>query len=333
MLLQWIQTKSTWAATWQNQQNHFAPSEDSNQPGHPPSLIRVFAVRMKKPWALSYLLSAQRRLWLDRADAQADLSLRWAHSHFVGCVVSWLILILCFYSYNPERLHGDTGVGGGGGWGGGNCPDFLVGMCDWSLRNMSHSYNLERLIFRLIFKIDTYAFLLKYHTHLYTIIRAVCHSTCSVRNAFGHLIREPHYFQTLGPLIMTLDHCPLTTDQWPLILDSDQWPLTNDPWPLTSDPRPLTTDPWLWPLIMTLDHLPLTTYSWRLTCDSWPWPMTRDPWPVTVTPDLWPWPLITDPSPVTFDHWALTDQWTLTSDIWPVTLDHWSLTSDQKRWL
>ena len=28
----------------------------------------------------------QRRLWSDWADAQADLSLRWAHSHFVGFV-------------------------------------------------------------------------------------------------------------------------------------------------------------------------------------------------------------------------------------------------------
>ena len=60
-----------WAATWQNQWgdcapsdlfvlrlnvpvNNFsvmsgrnAPSEDSDQPGHPPSLIRVFAVRLK----------------------------------------------------------------------------------------------------------------------------------------------------------------------------------------------------------------------------------------------------------------------------------------------
>ena len=36
-----------------------APSEDSNQPGHPPSLIRVFVVRMKKIWVLSYALSAQ----------------------------------------------------------------------------------------------------------------------------------------------------------------------------------------------------------------------------------------------------------------------------------
>ena len=31
-----------------------APSEDSDQSGHPPSLISVFAVRMKKPWVLSY---------------------------------------------------------------------------------------------------------------------------------------------------------------------------------------------------------------------------------------------------------------------------------------
>ena len=29
-----------------------APSEDSDQSGHPPSLIRVFAVRMKKAWVL-----------------------------------------------------------------------------------------------------------------------------------------------------------------------------------------------------------------------------------------------------------------------------------------
>ena len=36
-----------------------APSEDSDQPGHPPSLIRVFAVCMKKAWVLSYPLSAQ----------------------------------------------------------------------------------------------------------------------------------------------------------------------------------------------------------------------------------------------------------------------------------
>ena len=44
---------------------HWAHSKDSDQTGHP--------------------------LWSDWADAQADLSLRWAHSHFVGFVMSRLI--------------------------------------------------------------------------------------------------------------------------------------------------------------------------------------------------------------------------------------------------
>ena len=51
-----------WATSWQNQRNDSATSEDSDQPGHPSSLIRVFAVHMKKAWVLSYPLSAQRRL-------------------------------------------------------------------------------------------------------------------------------------------------------------------------------------------------------------------------------------------------------------------------------
>ena len=36
-----------------------APSEGSDQLGHPSSLIRVFAVHMKIRWALNYLLSAR----------------------------------------------------------------------------------------------------------------------------------------------------------------------------------------------------------------------------------------------------------------------------------
>ena len=51
----------------------------------------VFAVRMKETWVLSYPLSAERRLCSDWADAQADLSLRWAHTHFVGFVTRRLI--------------------------------------------------------------------------------------------------------------------------------------------------------------------------------------------------------------------------------------------------
>ena len=38
------------ATSWQNQQYDCAPSEDSDQPGHPPRLIRVFAVRSMAQW-------------------------------------------------------------------------------------------------------------------------------------------------------------------------------------------------------------------------------------------------------------------------------------------
>ena len=80
-----------WAATRQNQQSDCAPSEDSDQPGHPPSLTRVFAVRMKKAWVFSYSLSSQRRLWSEWADAQADLSLRpgWSESSLGARSLCW----------------------------------------------------------------------------------------------------------------------------------------------------------------------------------------------------------------------------------------------------
>ena len=81
-----------------------APSEDSDQPGHPPSLIGVFAVRMKKHWILSCPLSAQRRLWSDWADTQADLSLRWA---LRSC---FLVLSCCLYKYCMRILYIDINL-------------------------------------------------------------------------------------------------------------------------------------------------------------------------------------------------------------------------------
>ena len=69
-----------WATTWQNQQNGCVPSEDTDQPGHPPSLVRVFTVHMKEASILSYPSSAEQRLWSD-----------WAHIHFVGFVMRQLI--------------------------------------------------------------------------------------------------------------------------------------------------------------------------------------------------------------------------------------------------
>ena len=88
-----------WAATWQNQQNNCAPCEDSDQLGHPPSLIRVFAVRMKKAKVLRYPLSAKRRLWSDfMRIAKTMPRLIWVVAgrtcHFVGFVMRRLI---CYY--------------------------------------------------------------------------------------------------------------------------------------------------------------------------------------------------------------------------------------------
>ena len=74
-----------WAATWQNQQSVVCPAKTQISLG-----IRPVWSELKKAWVLSYPLSAQRTFWSDRADAQADPSLRWAHTHFVGFVVSQL---------------------------------------------------------------------------------------------------------------------------------------------------------------------------------------------------------------------------------------------------
>ena len=82
-----------WATSWQNQQNECVPSEDSTDKLIQISLgIRsvwsVFAVRMKKPWVLSYPLSTQQRL------IRLCGCLIWVFvehtGHFVGLVVLWL---------------------------------------------------------------------------------------------------------------------------------------------------------------------------------------------------------------------------------------------------
>ena len=54
-------------------------SEDSDQPGHPPSLIRVFDVCMKKAWVQHTVKTLVR------------LGECWAYSHFVGFVMRQLI--------------------------------------------------------------------------------------------------------------------------------------------------------------------------------------------------------------------------------------------------
>ena len=72
------------------------PAKTQGQPGHPPSLIWVS-------------LSAWRKLG---SLAQADLSLRWMHSHFDGFVVRRLIYIVrsAFYTQPTEALDTDSEI-------------------------------------------------------------------------------------------------------------------------------------------------------------------------------------------------------------------------------
>ena len=59
-LLLWKKEKSDEPHRDKTNKMACAPSEDSDQPGRPPSLIRVFAVRLKKARILSYPLSASK---------------------------------------------------------------------------------------------------------------------------------------------------------------------------------------------------------------------------------------------------------------------------------
>ena len=58
-----------------------APSEDSDQPGHLPSLIRVFTVRSVGSQGPK-VSSCRRQRLIRLGGYQADLSLRWAHMPF-----------------------------------------------------------------------------------------------------------------------------------------------------------------------------------------------------------------------------------------------------------
>ena len=67
------------------------PREDSDQPGHPPRMIRVFAVRMKKPWVFSFPSSAQRRLWSNWADCRC-----WLESSLCAQVIFFFFFFFFF---------------------------------------------------------------------------------------------------------------------------------------------------------------------------------------------------------------------------------------------
>ena len=86
--LEVVASLGKWATTWQNQQNECAPSEDSDQPGHPPNLIRVLTVCMKKHWVLSYQLSTVvfHNFWKESCKASLESPVEnrhWRNQNFI----------------------------------------------------------------------------------------------------------------------------------------------------------------------------------------------------------------------------------------------------------
>ena len=100
---------------WQGNQDEFdkmacRPSEDSGQPGHTPvwSVSSLSAWRKLGSLAIHWTHSKD---WSDWAEAQADLSLRWAHMPFVGFVMRWhkwslfnkdLCVMMCHFVWNKS---------------------------------------------------------------------------------------------------------------------------------------------------------------------------------------------------------------------------------------
>ena len=83
---------------WRCLQDCICAREDSDQPAHPPNLIRVLAFRLKTLWIFCEL----RRLRKDCADAKADTTLRWVHTQSCRkcCAPSYLYIHLQLFQFS-----------------------------------------------------------------------------------------------------------------------------------------------------------------------------------------------------------------------------------------
>ena len=103
-----------WACARQNQQNDVRPAKTQINLGIRP-VWSVLAVRFMGSQGPSASSCCKWRLRSDWADAQADLSLCWAHRSFCWFVVQWLIcLFQCEEVYSGQILEDHQEVSSGG---------------------------------------------------------------------------------------------------------------------------------------------------------------------------------------------------------------------------
>ena len=115
-------SQNKWVASWQNHQNDLSAQLRLISLGIC-WVWSVFPVCIKKHWALNYLLSTEWGVWrlIRLGDAQADLSVRWAHVILLvlSCGGSNCLCVRCpeFESWSGYVLF--PPVTFGGLWGGG----------------------------------------------------------------------------------------------------------------------------------------------------------------------------------------------------------------------
>ena len=85
-----------WALTWGNGRSDMgtAPNEDSNQPAHPRSLIRVLVLCMKKPCILCYQITPSE----DSDQPAHSRRLIWIIAGRTGPEVRFLIFLEAYFS-------------------------------------------------------------------------------------------------------------------------------------------------------------------------------------------------------------------------------------------
>ena len=118
-------------------------------------------------------IKRKQRLWSDWADAQADLSLRWAHSRFVGFFMSWLI---CHGHKRMLRIADDSS----------NFKLTSQNCVFYSGDNTGYSMCLNETVSFAFIKLkkDSFAFKLIYNW----LVLACCITLVSTRDILFHLL-------------------------------------------------------------------------------------------------------------------------------------------------
>ena len=94
-----------WATTWYTNKRTVRPAKTRISLGIRPVWSESSLPTCRKLVSLAtHQVKRTAKTLIRRADAQADLSLRWAHSHFVGFVMSWLLCCRPHFPFKPFSI-------------------------------------------------------------------------------------------------------------------------------------------------------------------------------------------------------------------------------------